>query len=58
MHPPCHIMRGIKKMPIYPSGKSNNNLQKSEMSLGTHTFLRFNMFRHNIGFLILLCSLG
>jgi hypothetical protein len=25
-HPPCHIMRGIKKMPIYPSGKSNNSL--------------------------------
>jgi hypothetical protein len=51
-------MRGIKKMPVYPSGKSNNSLQKSEMSPGTHTLLRFKMFRHNTGFLILLCSLG
>jgi hypothetical protein len=51
-------MRGIKKMPIYPGGKSNNSLQKSEMFSGTHTFLRFNMFCHNTGFLILLYSLG
>jgi hypothetical protein len=49
---------GIKKMPVYPGGKSNNSLQESEMSSGTHTFLRFNMFRHDTGFLILLCSLG
>jgi hypothetical protein len=51
-------MRGIKKMPVYLDRKSNNSLQKSEMSLETHMFLRFNMFRHNTGFLILLCSLG
>jgi hypothetical protein len=50
-------MCGIKKMPVYPGGKSNNNLQKSEMFPGIHTFSRFNMFRHNIGFLILLCSM-
>jgi hypothetical protein len=33
-------------MPIYLGGKSNNSLQKSKMSPGTHMFLRFNMFPH------------
>jgi hypothetical protein len=45
-------------MPVYPRGKSNNSLEKSEMYPKTHTFLHFNMFRHNTSFLILLCSLG
>jgi hypothetical protein len=48
----------LKKCPFIQVKKSNNSLHKSEMSPGTHTFLCFNMFRHNTGFLILLCSLG